>query len=308
MHTRTSDHVVSEFFKTLRPGAPVKVGLVWFVPVVGAAEGPDADLLEEALGRGVSRVTEVDEGGRVGSVKVSHSGGRPLLVLCGEQVAGAKQDRVFNSSFIVPPGVEVELPVSCVEQGRWHRASDEFSSLGATASSRTRITSLRSVTESLSRGCGYKSDQGAVWREVDSYLRRSRTPSETAAFADGYRSRSREVERLLSDLSPRPGQVGLASVVGDSVGVLDAFGSADLYVRGWKMVARGVLSEVYGDTKGSADPAGTVTTVLNQLSSLPLSCTAAPGCGETVTASSGQLVLSAVCREGKVYHALACGT
>ncbi|MBI5524751.1 MAG: hypothetical protein HY897_00300 [Deltaproteobacteria bacterium] len=308
MHTRASNHVVCEFLLSLRPGAPVRAGVVWCVPVIGAADGPDADLLEEALGQGTSKVTEVGEQGRVGSVRVAHGGGRHLLVLNGEQVAGAKQDRVFNSSFIVPPGIEVDLPVSCVERGRWRRASDEFTSLGTTVSSRTRISSVRSVTDSLSRGRGYEGDQGAVWREVDGYLRRSCTPSATSAFADGFRSRSREVEGLLSGLSPCPGQVGLAAVLGDTMCLFDAFGSADLYRRGWKMVARGVLAEVYDDGKESSDPVGAVTRALRGLASLPLSRTPAPGCGETVSGHSAAYALSAVCHEGKLYHALAGGT
>ena len=43
----------------------------------------------------------------------------PLLIYEGEEVLGAQQNRLFDSSVLVPAGERLELEVSCVEQGRW---------------------------------------------------------------------------------------------------------------------------------------------------------------------------------------------
>ena len=43
---------------------------------------------------------------------------RPLLLLDGEELIGAKQDRILNTTVLVAAHTEVTIPVSCVEQGR----------------------------------------------------------------------------------------------------------------------------------------------------------------------------------------------
>ena len=52
----------------------------------------------------------------------------PVLLCEGEQVLGAQQDRIFDVSVLVPAGSKLEVPVSCVEAGRWQhsRHADEL--------------------------------------------------------------------------------------------------------------------------------------------------------------------------------------
>jgi hypothetical protein len=37
----------------------------------------------------------------------------------GEQLVGAKQNRILNMTVLVAAETEVTIPVSCVERGRW---------------------------------------------------------------------------------------------------------------------------------------------------------------------------------------------
>jgi hypothetical protein len=50
-----------------------------------------------------------------------------VLVLDGEQLIGAQQNRMTNRSILLPAAAETRIPVSCMEQGRWRFVSDEFS-------------------------------------------------------------------------------------------------------------------------------------------------------------------------------------
>src|SRR5690348_9894882 len=93
-----------DLVSSLYLGSPQRVGDLALVPLFIEWGGVDADLLEEALGRGDTTVTEVDPAGRVNVVRVTHRGDRLLLLVDGEQVVGAKQNRVFNASFLIPPG------------------------------------------------------------------------------------------------------------------------------------------------------------------------------------------------------------
>lgn len=45
----------------------------------------------------------------------------PAFLLDGEELVGAKQNRILNLSILVPGQTSLEIPVSCVEQSRWSR-------------------------------------------------------------------------------------------------------------------------------------------------------------------------------------------
>ena len=50
----------------------------------------------------------------------------PLLILEGEVLIGAKQDRIANTSLLIPPHVGKLIPVSCVEANRWEYQTNNF--------------------------------------------------------------------------------------------------------------------------------------------------------------------------------------
>ena len=77
--------------------------------------------LAEALEAGTLVLDEVSDSGDVPHVRAHNRGEEALLVLFGEEIEGALQNRVANASFLVPAGSDVVIDVSCVERGRWSR-------------------------------------------------------------------------------------------------------------------------------------------------------------------------------------------
>src|SRR4029453_2780554 len=77
--------------------------------------------LSEAFARGQIAIDELQKGATVPHVQATNRGAVAVLVLFGEEIQGAKQNRIANASFLVPPHEEVILDVSCVEHGRWAR-------------------------------------------------------------------------------------------------------------------------------------------------------------------------------------------
>ena len=87
---------------------------------------PDYLILEQALDQNLIRITEMDNEGSVPELKLYNLGTKGVLIIEGEELVGAKQNRIVNSSFLVAGKTEVVIPVSCVEQGRWNYRSDAF--------------------------------------------------------------------------------------------------------------------------------------------------------------------------------------
>ena len=95
-------------------------------------------LLEEALEQKCARVNEVSQSGSVPELKFTNDCERPVLLMDGEELVGAKQNRILNLTVLAPAGKTIIIPVSCVEAGRWQARSAEFSVAGRAHFSRGR--------------------------------------------------------------------------------------------------------------------------------------------------------------------------
>jgi hypothetical protein len=71
---------------------------------------PDYLVLEEALGQGAVEITEVSHGGSVPDLKLINKSPSKLLVVDGEELVGAKQNRIVNAT--LPFGYE-DLRLKC---------------------------------------------------------------------------------------------------------------------------------------------------------------------------------------------------
>ena len=136
-------------------------------PVFSSQSGGfDYITLSEALEAHLLTVAEVSQGGSVPELKVVNAGEKPILLLDGEEVAGAKQNRVLNTSVLVAGKDSVVIPVSCTEQGRWNYTSDVFHDSGTVMSREVRARKVRSVSCSLDATACYQSDQSEVWNGI----------------------------------------------------------------------------------------------------------------------------------------------
>src|ERR1700690_3617961 len=139
-------------FPGIRVGNPICHESLTVFPLFTEPNGQVEYLLfDEALQAGVVTVQEVSEGGSVPDLLVENSGDMRVLFLEGEELVGAKQNRVLNTSVLLPAKSKTKIPVSCVEKGRWAYKSRHFSSGGRHASSKLRHVLKGSVTKSLDR-------------------------------------------------------------------------------------------------------------------------------------------------------------
>jgi hypothetical protein len=294
-------------------GTPVHVGNTAFVPLLlDLLKGAEADdsaycFLDQALEAGTTKVTEISDRGSVREILVSHHGKGFLLLLDGEQVIGAKQDRIFNASFLIAPGSEVVVPVSCVERGRW--GSDDrgrdFGSSETTFVGSARGKKLRRVARNAVTHGGWDADQRTVWTDVQGYLTSSRVRSHTSAFSDAYQANIRRTLGAVSYLEPCERQVGLAVVRDNRLVGLDIVAAPSLYLRIWKKVANGALAEVDPSCNVVQHPAEVVRRVCMAWKQAQLREQVAPGCGTTLHGIGETVAFGALRHEGKILHLVA---
>ena len=71
--------------------------------------------MDEALAQRALVITEIAESGRVPELKVVNNSRHNILLLDGEELIGAKQNRVLNVTILLAPNSETLIPVSCIE-------------------------------------------------------------------------------------------------------------------------------------------------------------------------------------------------
>ena len=134
------------------------------IPVFHQANGSPYYLtLKEALEQGLLTITEVGHEGTVPELKVINKGDSAVLLLDGEELVGAKQNRVLNTTILLAGHTETVIPVSCTEHGRWSYQSSTFGDSDVVMASQVRREKSRSVSHNLKTAGQYRSNQGEVW-------------------------------------------------------------------------------------------------------------------------------------------------
>src|SRR5438067_1681233 len=117
--------------------------------------------LDEALPLGL-RVRETSEAGSVPDLLVENPLDADVLLYDGEELVGAKQNRILSVSVLVGAQSTLTIPVSCVEQGRWQRRTEAFAAAPHAAHPRLRRRKAAALqAEPLARGVA----QADVWEE-----------------------------------------------------------------------------------------------------------------------------------------------
>lgn len=212
---------INELIRHVEIGGAVSSGRLVMSPLL-AKQRRRADYLtlDDALASGIAEVGEVSEQGQVPELLFRNRGNRPVLLLDGEELVGAKQNRILNLSILAPAGVDTKIPVSCVEAGRWGYRSRRFGSSDRAHHARGRAAKLRQVSESMLASGTRRSDQHAVWDELAQTFAQFSVRSETAAMADIFEQRRACIDEHVARLQPLQSQVGaIFSVDGKVVGM-----------------------------------------------------------------------------------------
>jgi hypothetical protein len=208
-------------------------------------------LMVDALLAGSVRISEVGSG-TVPELIATNTGDAGVLILDGEQLVGAKQNRTTNRSLILAPKSETRIPVSCMEQGRWHHGGEDFKPTKQNSPSTVRRKAREVEADYATRAeampvSALAHAQSGVWSSIADRSAGLGAASETGALNEIYEARDSDIESWTHDFPILSGQIGLLAFLGDRPLGLDAIGCTRLYqalhgrlIRGYVMDALGV--------------------------------------------------------------------
>lgn len=241
-------------------GTPQRHRNLTLVPLI-ALEPRAADYLtlDEAIASGSAEITELSESGTVPELQFRNRGDHDVLLLMGEELVGARQNRVLNVTILVAARQEVVIPVSCVEAGRWGYRSREFRTADHAMYAKGRAKLMDDVACSMKEGGARRSNQSRVWQDIDDKMSRMRASSPTAAMAAMYEQEAPNVDAFRTAFESVDRQVGAVFFIEDRAVGLEVFDAHATWRRqAPKLIASYALDALDGAANEAAYVAGDV--------------------------------------------------
>ncbi len=280
-------------------------GHVAVLPIISSnGPGPDYLTMREAMeGRSLT-VTEIAEGGSVPELKVINQGEKPVLLLDGEELSGAKQNRVLNTTILLKEKSETVIPVSCTEQGRWGYQEAHFSESGHIMSARLRSVKNASVHENLMSMHSFRSDQGKVWDEIAIQARRNKQSPVTGAMKDVLEAKRQDLDEFLEHFPLAENQNGLLVLVNGKVVGLDRVSKSSAFaIIHPKLIRSYVMDALTEKPKESSEtPASRAESFLEKVLQCAESRFDSVGYGQDFRYEGKRIVGSALVHDSAVVH------
>lgn len=207
--------------------------------------------LKRGIKAGFVEITEC-EVSTVGTVLAKNNSNVPLILIDGDEIIGAKQNRIMNKSLIIPPRTTMKVSVSCTEQGRWHygRGNDisfgerediiSFDCSEEAADFSTRRAKSADLFES--RSC-----QSTVWNSIDDLERRTSFKSSTSALHDNFIKHRPRLNEYLNNFRLEYDQSGAIFIINGQIKGLELFANPPIYQDYHEKIFRSYIMEAITD-------------------------------------------------------------
>lgn len=219
----------------LHLGAPTVVGPLTLFPIWTDAPVPEEPIPTQAPAG--TNVAELEDGPSVEWLTAANPTAGAYALLEGTVVDGGWQHRVLVHSVLVAAGSTVQLPVRCIEQGRWHGdAGQHVHARRAPLGVRGAARGIRHDATPSHR----RAEQGDVWSRVAAY-ERTYGASDTSSLVEVLDCV--EVSDEVRGTVPAPllGQRGVLVGVGGHPAVLEVFEHPDSLAQQWDPLIDGLL-------------------------------------------------------------------
>ncbi len=191
-----------------------------------------AAIMEHSNGRGGISQT-------VNTLTIENFSDQPIFLMSGEIITGGMQDRAIAQDMVIPPrSGEVDVPVFCVEKGRW-----------SPGTKRNKFKNYHEASMHLREVIDRDQNQNAVWSEIAKENRRDRVRTNTEAYTAHAKSREyiqREIgylEFFNPKFRNKENIVGIVGVTGEEVMGCDLFATVDLFYREYNNLIYAYIDE-----------------------------------------------------------------
>jgi hypothetical protein len=303
------ENTVRTRLHTVRFGEAQRFKTIVIVPLITLVEGTfQYQTLGESLASWEVAISEVSAAGSVPELMVVNRGSKPVLLIDGEELAGAKQNRALNTTILIKEVSKTKIPVSCTEQGRWSYASQAFSESGHVMAYKSRSKKTRSVHQSL-ESCGAPmSNQGEVWDGIAMLQAQACAPSPTSAMSDVYKASEDRLRKCDEIFKPLANQVGLLAFIGGKPVGADIISLTSAYAKLHPKMVRSYTLEGLLDEKAKPAPADGLTAgaqdFLAEITAAEERQFASVGHGTDCRYKAKALAGTALVHENEVIHAV----
>lgn len=248
-------------------------------------------------------VTEVSESGSVPTLLLENTADEAVFLLDGEELVGAKQNRILNLTLLVPAKTKLEVPVSCVEQGRWSHRTEEFESSERAFFSKGRARKAERVSESLRESGHRRSDQGEVWDDIGDKMFRMRVSSSTDAIADAYEHFAGSVDQYVQVFNTSETQVGACFAINGKIRGIELFDVSDTCNKLMpKLIRSYALDAIEERQEDATDVQQSISEFIQAVASAPADSFEALGEGEDLRIHSNGIAGGALAARERVVH------
>jgi len=250
-----------DFISNLGIGSCAHAGRLTLISLLAPkrtpSTGPSPYLLyQQAHEASLISIEEVGNGGIVGELQVANRANQHVLLVEGEVLLGMKQTRVLNVTILVPAQTVLQVPVSCVESGRWRAVSEEATGKAAVhLVPSVRAAKTVTVARSMRGARTFASDQHAVWAGVDRVLDGYGADAPSRSYADLAGADATALTDVAKSVEPAPGQTGVLVLVDSHVSCVDVFESPQVLSALWSGLVASYQAESLATRDQKARPA-----------------------------------------------------
>ena len=298
-------NIIEKTFENLTPGKETVFKNLSVTPLIGGkGNDPDYLMMDETLKSGLARIKEISNEGSVPDLHFENLSDKAVLLVDGEELVGAKQNRVLNITVLVPAKTTITIPVSCVEAGRWSHTSPEFHSEDRAFYAAGRARKAAHISESLSMNGTRRSKQGEIWEDISTKSSRMGTHSNTSAMAEIFINNNQLLEEYRTAFTSEPRQVGAIFSINGIVRGVELFDYSQSLSKLYKKLigsyALDAIDEVNLSSK--AESSSSVQTFLHHIKAANLSFYPAVGEGEDIRISTEDISGGALIARERIVH------
>jgi hypothetical protein len=246
------ESIMFDFISKIRWGDLKEFNNLALIPLFAEAgpKSPDYLTMEDAINSRLLVIGEKDSGGSVPELIAKNLADIPVLLLDGEELIGAKQNRILNASILLAPKSTTVIPVSCVEAHRWDYTTEKFGHSDAYLNYDIRREKHRDVGKSLMESRAFHADQGKVWERIDMMNQELNVKSSTGAMHDAYTLVSERLKKYFDSFDFIEGQNGLFAFIDGKIAGFDILSRTEAFKKVFpKLVKSYAMDAVRADMR-----------------------------------------------------------